>query len=180
MVASIFSFRTMGQWGHRDYYTASTFCINYNIVERAPCVNTLSSASDWIVGPAERCSHIIAKPPSESAVKAWFYNLTNSLQQTTNNEGVFPAFFPCMILTLVSKCRNLRSASPSFSKDSCVYTMKSVLRLAKRTSNVTDMKSDVAMVEIVLIMDFIFMFLCLDLVLYIEGYFTFYISHYSG
>ena len=31
---------------------------------------------------AERCSRIIAKPPSELAVKAWFYNLTNSLQQT--------------------------------------------------------------------------------------------------
>ena len=41
-----------------------------------------------------------------------------------------------------------------------------------------DMKSDVVMVEIVLIVDFIFMFLCLDLVLYIEGYFTFYLSHY--
>ena len=43
-----------------------------------------------------------------------------------------------------------------------------------------DMKSDIVMVEIVLIVDFIFMFLCLDLVLYIEGYFTFYLSHYSG
>ena len=43
-----------------------------------------------------------------------------------------------------------------------------------------DMKSDVVMVEIVLIVDFIFMFLCLDLVLYIEGYYTFYISHYLG
>ena len=40
-----------------------------------------------------------------------------------------------------------------------------------------DMKSDVVMVEIVLIVDFIFMFLCLDLVLYIEGYFTLYMSH---
>ena len=40
-----------------------------------------------------------------------------------------------------------------------------------------DMKSDVVMVEIVLIVDFIFMFLCLDLVLYIEGYFSLYISH---
>ena len=35
-------------------------------------------------------------------------------------------------------------------------------------------------VAIVLIVDFIFMFLCLDLVLYIEGYFTFYMSHYLG
>ena len=43
-----------------------------------------------------------------------------------------------------------------------------------------DMKSDVVMVEIVLIVDFIFMFLCLDLVLYILGYCTFYLSHYSG
>ena len=43
-----------------------------------------------------------------------------------------------------------------------------------------DMKSDVVMVEIVLIVDFIFMFLWLDLVLYIEGYYTFYISHYLG
>ena len=32
MVASIFSFRTMGQWEHWDYYTASTFCISCNIV----------------------------------------------------------------------------------------------------------------------------------------------------
>ena len=40
-----------------------------------------------------------------------------------------------------------------------------------------DMKSDVVMVAIV---DFIFMFLCLDMVLYILGYFTFYVSHYSG
>ena len=46
------------------------------------------------LGPAERCSRIIAKPPSESAVKAWFYNLTNSLQQIINNEGSFPVSFP--------------------------------------------------------------------------------------
>ena len=32
VVASIFSFRTMGQWGHRDYYTAATFCTSCNIV----------------------------------------------------------------------------------------------------------------------------------------------------
>ena len=43
-----------------------------------------------------------------------------------------------------------------------------------------DMKSDVAMVEIVLIVDFIFMFLCLDFVLYIVGYYKFYISHILG
>ena len=86
---------------------------------------------------AERCSRIIAKPPSESAVKAWFYNLTNSLQQIRNDEGAFPALFPCRILTLVSNCRNLRSASPSFSKDGCTHTVKSVLRLTKRPNNVT-------------------------------------------
>ena len=80
---------------------------------------------------AERCSRIIAKPPSESAVKARFYNLTNSLQQTMNDEGAFPALFPHRILTLVSNCRKLRSASPSFSKDGCIHTVKSVLRLAK-------------------------------------------------
>ena len=45
---------------------------------------------------------------------------------------------------------------------------------------VYDMKSDVVMVEIVLIWDFIFMFLCLDMVLYIEGYFPFYLSYYLG
>ena len=28
--------------------------------------------------------------------------------------------------------------------------------------------------------DFIFMFLCLDMVLYILGYYTFYMSHYLG
>ena len=87
--------------------------------------------------PAERCSRIIAKPPWELAVKAWFYNLTNSLQQTTNDEGAFLALLPRRILTLVSNCRNLRSASPSFSKDGCVHTVKSVLKLAKRPSNVT-------------------------------------------
>ena len=32
VVVSIFSFRTMGQWEHLDYYTTSTFCISYNIV----------------------------------------------------------------------------------------------------------------------------------------------------
>ena len=36
-----------------------------------------------------------------------------------------------------------------------------------------DMKSDVVMVAIVFIWDFIFMFLGFDLVLYILGYFTF-------
>ena len=40
-----------------------------------------------------------------------------------------------------------------------------------------DMKSDVV---IVVIVHFIFMFLCLDMVLYIEGYFTFDMSHYLG
>ena len=43
-----------------------------------------------------------------------------------------------------------------------------------------DMKSSVVMVAIMLIWDFIFMFLELDLVLYILGYFTLYMSHYSG
>ena len=37
------------------------------------------------------------------------------------------------------------------------------------------MQSDVVMVAIVLIWDFIFMFLDLDMVLYILGYFIFYI-----
>ena len=32
VVASIFSFRTMGQWENWDYYTASTFCLSCNIV----------------------------------------------------------------------------------------------------------------------------------------------------
>ena len=32
VVASIFSFWTMGQWEHWDFYTASTFCISCNIV----------------------------------------------------------------------------------------------------------------------------------------------------
>ena len=93
--------------------------------------------SDIFYEIAERCSRIIAKPPSESAVKAWFYNLTNSLQQITTDEGTFPALFPRRKLTLVSNCRNLRSASPSFSKDGCTHTVKSVLRLAKRPNNVT-------------------------------------------
>ena len=44
----------------------------------------------------------------------------------------------------------------------------------------SDMKLDVVMVAIVLIWDFIFMFLCFDLVLYIEGYFLFYLSQYLG
>ena len=43
-----------------------------------------------------------------------------------------------------------------------------------------DMKSDIVMVKIVLIVDFIFMLLCMDVVLYILGYCTFYLSHYSG
>ena len=90
-----------------------------------------------IIVTAERCSRIIAKPPSESAVKAWFYNMTNSLQQIRNDEGAFPALFPRRILTLVSNCRNFRSASPSFSKDGCTHTVKSVLRLTKRPNNVT-------------------------------------------
>ena len=40
-----------------------------------------------------------------------------------------------------------------------------------------DMKSYVVMV---VILDFIFMFLGFDLVLYILGYFTYYMSHYLG
>ena len=52
------------------------------------------------------------------------------------------------------------------------------LRTIPRRKVQHDMKSDVVMVEIVLIWDFIFMFLCFDLVLYIEGYFTFDMSHY--
>ena len=32
VVASIFSFRTMGQWGHWDSYTVATFCFSCNIV----------------------------------------------------------------------------------------------------------------------------------------------------
>ena len=55
-------------------------------------------------------------------------------------------------------------------------TRKSIQRHGLKSTE-TDMKSDVVMVEIVLIVDFIFMFLCLDLVLYIEGYFTLYMSH---
>ena len=43
-----------------------------------------------------------------------------------------------------------------------------------------DMKLDVVIVAIVLIVDFIFIFLCLDMVLYILGYCAFYLSHYSG
>ena len=42
------------------------------------------------------------------------------------------------------------------------------------------MKSYVVMVAIVLIREFIFILLGLDLVLYILGYLTFYISHYLG
>ena len=37
----------------------------------------------------------------------------------------------------VCHCRNFRSASPSFSKDGCTHTVKSVLRLTKRPNNVT-------------------------------------------
>ena len=43
-----------------------------------------------------------------------------------------------------------------------------------------DMKLYVVMVAIVLIWDSILMLLGLDLVLYILGYFIFYLSHYSG
>ena len=50
----------------------------------------------------------------------------------------------------------------------------------KRPQSAADMKSSVVMVAIMLIWDFIFMFLELDLVLYILGYFTFYMSHYLG
>ena len=49
--------------------------------------------------------------------------------------------------------------------------------LPNRNTGYSDMKSNVVMVAIVLIWDFIFMFLCLDMVLYILGYFTFYMSH---
>ena len=85
-----------------------------------------------LIQTAERCSRIIAKPPSESAVKAWFYNLTNSLPRTMNDGGAFPALFSCRILISVSNCRNLCSALQSFSKDGCTHRVKSVLRLAKR------------------------------------------------
>ena len=42
------------------------------------------------------------------------------------------------------------------------------------------MKSGVEMVAIVLICDFIFMLLGLDLVLYLVGYYTLYMLHYLG
>ena len=32
VVAFIFSFRTMGQWKHWDYYIAATFCTSCNII----------------------------------------------------------------------------------------------------------------------------------------------------
>ena len=85
----------------------------------------------------ERCSCIIAKLPSESVVKSWFYNLTNILQQTMNDKGAFLALFPHRILSSISNCRNFRNALPSFSKDGCIHRVKSVLRLAKRPSKFT-------------------------------------------
>ena len=32
VATSIFSFRVMEQWGHKDYYTVATFCISCNIL----------------------------------------------------------------------------------------------------------------------------------------------------
>ena len=107
------------------------------ITPKLQSVIVVPTDEDENITTAERCSRIIAKPPSESAVKAWFYNMTNSLQQIRNDEGAFPALFPRSILTLVSNCRNFRSASPSFSKDGCTHTVKSVLRPTKRPNNVT-------------------------------------------
>ena len=86
---------------------------------------------------AERCPRITARPPSESAVKARFYKLSNSLQQTINNARSFPILFSHSILTLVSNCINLRSASSSFWEDGCAHRVKSILRLAKRPKNLT-------------------------------------------
>ena len=50
----------------------------------------------------------------------------------------------------------------------------------RQAQTLDDMKSDVVIVAIVLIWDFIFMFLGFDLVLYILGYYTFYMLHYLG
>ena len=84
---------------------------------------------------AERCSRINAKLPLESAVKTRFYNLTNLLQRTLVNARDFPVLYSHRILTLVSNCRNLHNASPSFSKDGCTHAIKSVLRFAKRPND---------------------------------------------
>ena len=84
---------------------------------------------------AERYSRINMKPPSESAAKAWFNKLTNALQQMIINAIAFLVLLSNRILALVSDCRNLHSALPSFSKDGCTPLAKSVLRLAKRPNN---------------------------------------------
>ena len=119
------------------FFLASSYCFKASFRARSVGHKSARGYSQGVVRDAERCSRIIAKPPSESAVKAWFYNLTNSLQQIMNDEGVFPVLFPRRILTSVSNCRNLRSASPSFSKDGCTHRVKSVLRLAKRQNKFT-------------------------------------------
>ena len=67
--------------------------------------------------------------------KTRFYNPTNLLQRTLVNARDFPVLFSRRILPLVSNCRNLRNASPFFSKDGCTHAMKSVLRLAKRQND---------------------------------------------
>ena len=86
---------------------------------------------------AERCTRINAKLPSESSVRSLFSKFKNSLQKTTNDPKDFPVFFSGGILILLSNCRNLRSASPSFSKVRYTNTVKSVLRLAKHPHNFT-------------------------------------------
>ena len=77
----------------------------------------------------------------------------------------------------------IQTAESSVSRDYCLRNGRPSLVLRNDHSYMGgsgDMKSDVVMVEIVLIWDFMFVFLCLDIVLYILGYFTFYISYYLG
>ena len=143
------NYRAIVDFGISDTASPAFNCSNSDLCVQRKCSGSVGTASfrqfrgcnlhvvSFFLRIAERCSRIIAKPPSESAVKARFYNLTHSLQQITNDGSAFPALFPRRILTLVSNCRNLRSASPSFSKDDCIHTVKSVLRLAKRSNNVT-------------------------------------------
>ena len=120
----------MGSWRFVD---TVTFVSLVNALQRWVIPSTGDELSRFLeLGLAERCSRINAKRPSESAVKVWFYKGRKYLQQTIVNARAFPVLCSHRILTLVSNCRNLRSALPSFSKTAAQTQWNPLSSLTRR------------------------------------------------
>ena len=77
---------------------------------------------------------------------------------------------PCAFHFVVLHCAVYVCDSTRGSSDATIKYSSRGIYLQGCGGTFVDMKSDVVMLEIMLIWDFIFMFLCLDMVLYIWGY----------